>query len=212
MAILSEDVDTIDLLLENGYNPSNHSNAAIKLAAYLGNFQLIKRLIEDNRINITTNNFHVLKLAAIEDHEQIIDYLLAINPSTCNYHMLSWAAYHGKTKIFKHYLNQTEFDSYTTGGSVITNVLNGYVTTKGFSSNITFDWYGKDPGDFMIFNNDITKYEKHSNIEMLDLLVKDRRFNFDQYLGYNMYPLKLAIIMGNLEAVKLILSTFDKIP
>jgi hypothetical protein len=96
----------------------------VKLAVSLGNYQLVKRLSQDSRVDITSDNFYALRLSAIKENEEtikeneetikeneeIVDFLLSINPSTNNNYMLLWAANYGKIKIFKHYLNQDKIN------------------------------------------------------------------------------------------------------
>jgi ankyrin repeat protein len=195
IAIELGDDNIINLLLLEGHDPSINDNAAICLASYLGKYQLVKRLAEDPRVDITSDKFNALRLAAVEDHEEIVDYFLSINPQTDYHYMLSWAANYGKIKIFKHYLSHNDLQLDPFGSEIIYHVLNSYGNTKCSTADSLFFWGASE-----------------SNTDMLNLLVKDERFNFDKPLKYKTYPLELVVERNKPEAARIILSTFTEKP
>jgi ankyrin repeat protein len=208
IAMELKDSYMISLLLEE-CNPTVNYNAALKLAVCIDDYQLVETLVKHPLVNITGKEFHILKLAAILEREKIVDFLLSLNLPIENWRMLEWAASYGQLKIFKHYLNQMKLSNNEYDHS-IPSVFGSYVTTKDFPSDETFNWDGN--GYHTILSSARRPYKTHTNLEMLNLLINDGNFKFVERANNGAYPLQSAISKGELEIIKLILSTFDEIP
>ena len=57
-------------------NPSDEDNDAIILAAYNGHQEVVKILLEDDRVDVQTDNNYVLRLAIARRHFNVVDVLL----------------------------------------------------------------------------------------------------------------------------------------
>ena len=184
--------DLIKELLETGADPSVYNDFGIKIASYKGNKELVELLLADHRVDQNNSVCKAIRLAAMEDHTDIVDLLLPrVGPKYFGY-LTKWAAEYGKVDMFRILLNDPRTNlSDTDKKEIIHNAMRSYLETKGHTSGQLL-WYTQ------------TK----PNIAILKMIFADGRFDINTDNGY---ILRMSAEHGHARVVDMVLSKFKNI-
>ena len=97
------DLGEVKTLLEKG-DPADNNNEAIRSAAYLGHTDMVKMLLQDNRVNPADQNNYAIRWAANYGHTDTVKILVQdnrVNPADENNEAIKVAAEYGHTDTVK---------------------------------------------------------------------------------------------------------------
>jgi len=77
--ISDNDVNKIEKLLKSGWDPSVNNNTSISVASDYGYLEIVKLLLQDDRVDPTTSDYHPLRWSIINNHLEVFKTLLSDN-------------------------------------------------------------------------------------------------------------------------------------
>jgi hypothetical protein len=102
-----------DLLKEEGVDPSDRDNLAIRWAAENGHLEVVKVLLEDKRIDPSARDNYAIRCAAENGHLKVVKLLLKdkrVDPSASDNYAICWAAEKGHLEFVKLLLKDKRVD------------------------------------------------------------------------------------------------------
>ena len=75
-ACKSDDISVIEIYIKDGGDPSADNNAAIRWASHNGHVEVVKLLINDERVDPSIYNNAAIRWASIEGHTDVVRLLL----------------------------------------------------------------------------------------------------------------------------------------
>lgn len=68
-------IEVVDRLLKEGFDPSTNSNISIKHASQNGHVEVVKRLLDDPRVDPSADGNIAIKLASENGHVEVVEFL-----------------------------------------------------------------------------------------------------------------------------------------
>ena len=75
-AIIQGDLETINRYLKDGTDPSEWDNEAIRMASKHGHFEVVKLLLNDERIDPSAENNYAIRVSSANSHVEVVKLLL----------------------------------------------------------------------------------------------------------------------------------------
>ena len=106
-------VDDVRVALWMGIDPSTSDNCAIGLASMKGHIEIVKLLLEDERVDPSADDNSAVERASENGHAEIVRLLLAdkrVDPSAGDNYAIQWASSKGHIEIVRVLLTDKRVD------------------------------------------------------------------------------------------------------
>ena len=106
-------VDEVKKLIENGIDPSDNNNYAIKWASKNGHLEIVKLLLQDKRVDPSANNNYAIKWASKNGHTEVVKLLLEdprVDPSDYYNYAIRYASDNDHVEVVKLLLQDKRVD------------------------------------------------------------------------------------------------------
>ncbi len=190
----------VKLALKKGVNPSREDNYAIRSASYHGYTEIVKLLLQDERVDPSAHNNYAIRLASNNGHTEVVKLLLQnkrVDPSAHNNYAIRLASNNGHTEVIKLLLQNKRVDP-----SADDNYPIELASENGHTEVVKLLLQDKrvDPSD--LDNYAIRYASKNGHLEIVRLLLQDKRVN---PLADGNCAIQFASENGHTEVVKLLL-------
>jgi len=115
-------------LIKQGIDPSMANNKAVRLAAFRGNFEIVKLLLEDPRVDPAAGDNYAIRFASYAGRTEIVKLLLEdprIDPSAQRNEAIRWASARGYYDVVKLLLESLKVNLDTDNSRAIYSATNG---------------------------------------------------------------------------------------
>ncbi len=191
----------VKIALEKGADPSQEYNYAIRLASNNGHIEVVKLLLQDERVDPSDFNNYAIKKASENGHTEVVRLLLSdlrVDPSDHRNDAIRYASENGHTEVVKLLLSDSRVDP-----SDFNNYAIRYASKNGHTEIVKLLLQDKRVDPSKTYNYAIKKASENGHIEIVKLLLQDERVDPS---GFNNYAIRYASENGHTEVVKLLLS------
>ena len=97
-------VKFVKKMIDSGQDPSYSNNFAIRYASQFDHTEIVKVLLDDDRVDPSAQNNYAIRWASQNGHTDVVKLLLKddrVNPSDLNNYAIRWASKNGHTDVVK---------------------------------------------------------------------------------------------------------------
>ena len=201
MACARGDVPQVIFYLENKFDLSFDNNRAIGGASGNGHLEVVKMLLEDDRVDPSANDNYAFRRASKNGHLEIVKLLLLdkrVDPSAQDNYAIKYASGNGHLEIIKLLLTDKRVDPSVDENHAIT-----MATKNGYLDIIMLLLLDKRVDPSAQDNWAIGWASKNGHMEIVELLLSDVRVDPSDD---NNYAIRQASENGHMGIVELLMS------